>query len=235
MPNARPTWFPDEHPRHEVTFTNAFYVSAHEVTQASFEAVIKPKKNKKETAGQPDEFRGGYLPAVYVSWQDAQKFCQGLNRLKPEAGRTYSLPTEAQWEYACRAGSTTPFSFGETVSTDEVNYHGDYIYHDGVKGTHRGGPVPAGSLRANAWGLHEMHGNVSEWCADWYGPYDGAPAVNPTGPAEAPRDKKRVVRGGAWRSYPGACRSACRLRAAINKKADHIGFRVCCTLSAEVE
>jgi formylglycine-generating enzyme required for sulfatase activity len=233
IPQAQLGWFYDEHPCHEVTFTNAFYLSIHEVTHAEYATVIKPRDGKngnKQLNECPEEFLGANKPVVFVSWADAEQFCTALNRREAKAGCTYTLPTEAQWEYACRAGSTTPFSFGETLSTSQANYNGDYTYSDGKKGKNHDGTVPVGSLSANAWGLYDLHGNVSEWCADWYGQYNSAPAINPQGPDKSDPPNQRVMRGGAWRSYPGACRSACRLRSSFNARLNHIGFRVSCTL-----
>lgn len=235
IPQAQMGWFYDEHPRHEVTLTDTFYMAVHEVTHAEYTAIIKPRADGKDNIQLkecPGEFLGSNKPVVYVSWVDAEQFCKSLSRQKAETGRTYTLPTEAQWEYACRAGGTTPFAFGETLSTDQANYDGNYTYGDGIQGKNRGSTSPVGSLAANAWGLYDMHGNVSEWCADWYDQYDSAPVSNPQGPDQADPANQRVVRGGAWRSYPGACRSACRLRSNFNARLNHIGFRVCCTLPA---
>lgn len=233
MPNAQPGWFTDEHPRHEVTLTDAFYMAVHEVTQGSYEAVTYPKadeKTKKITDEYPDEFKGADRPVVNVSWGHAEQFCKALGAREAEQGRHYSLPTEAQWEYACRAGSSAPFAFGETISTDQANYNGDYLYGDGGKGKNRGKPLPVGSLAANAWGLYDMHGNVNEWCADHYGDYAAAAQIDPQGPEKG---RYRVLRGGSWRSYPGACRCSVRLMNTARETSYHIGFRVCCTLAAE--
>ena len=239
MPHAQLGWFHDEGPRHEVTLA-AFYMSIHEVTQGQYAALVKPTADRRNANWQitacPAEFLGVTKPVVCVGWDDSGAFFDALNQRESEQGRKYSLPTEAQWEYACRAGSTTPFSFGETLSTDQANYDGGYTYADGKRGENRGATVPVGSLPANAWGLHEMHGNVSEWCSDWYAEYAGGPETDPHGPDKEPRNRERVIRGGAWRSYPGACRSACRLSASFHKfRKSHIGFRVCCPLPAKPE
>ncbi len=233
MPNAQAGWFYDEHPRHKVTLSGAFYMSIHEVTQGCYEAVTSPKPGKdakKFTDGYPDAFKGANNPAVNVSWDSAQKFCKTLSALDAEKGREYYLPTEAQWEYACRAGTETPFCFGETISTDQANYHGDYTYGDGRKGEYREKPLPVGSLAANAWGLYDMHGNVSEWCADRYGKYGSAAESDPKGPEEGNR---RVLRGASWRSYPGACRCAFRLGGQGRSSSYNVGFRVCCAVATE--
>lgn len=232
MTNAQAGWFVDEHPRHEVTLSSAFYMSIHEVTQGSYDAVTTPKPApgappvKSRSDDYPAGFKGANHPVVDVSWNDAEKFCKDLGARADEKGREYALPTEAQWEYACRAGTETPFSFGETISTDQANYHGGYIYGNGRKGENREKTLPAGSLPPNAWGLHEMHGNVSEWCADRYGTYDGAAETDPQGPGQTD-GATRVLRGGSWRSYPGACRSSFRVS---NGGGLHVGFRVLCAV-----
>ncbi|NQU20446.1 MAG: formylglycine-generating enzyme family protein [Candidatus Nealsonbacteria bacterium] len=231
MPNAQAGWFSDEQPSRKVTLTGAFYISTTEVTQGCYEAVTNPdpdkNKDKKPADEYPAEYKGTNHPALMVSWEDAEKFCKALSTTDD---RVYSLPTEAQWEYACRAGTTTPFAFGETISTDQANYHGGYTYGDGQKGPNREKPLPAGSLAANAWGLVDMHGNVSEWCADRYGQYGSEAESDPRGPEEG---NQRVVRGGSWRSYPGACRSALRLSGDMRSRSYTAGFRVCCVVAVE--
>ena len=235
MPNAQMGWFVDEHPRHEVTLT-AFYMSVHEITQGQYGTLVNtnsmPRNVNREFQACPPEFRGATMPMIFVGCHDADAFFKILNKQEAGQGRRYSLPTEAQWEYACRAGSTTAFSFGETFSTDQANYHGEYTYAGGKKGENREVTVTVGSLPANAWGLHEMHGNVAEWCSNWYTGYMGEAETDPSGPKEKPKTQERVVRGGAWRSYPGACRSACRLRAQERRRKSHIGFRVVCAVRA---
>ena len=231
MPNANAGWFADEHPRHEVTLSSAFYLAIHEVTQGVYEKIITTPPNprnptvKKISDTYPDGFKGANHPVVKVPWNEADKFCKALSAQADEKGREYVLPTEAQWEYACRAGSTTPFSCGETLTTDHANYHGGYIYGDGRKGEYRAKLLPVGSLLPNAWGLYDMHGNVSEWCADFYGEYGSPAESDPQGPAKG---DSHVLRGGSWRSYPGACRCACRLGA--GDASLNIGFRVRCAI-----
>jgi len=231
MPNANAGWFADEHPRHEVTLGSAFYLAIHEVTQAAYEALTTPKNaSNKQTVKQisdnyPDGFTGENHPVVKVPWNEADRFCKALSAQADEKGREYAMPTEAQWEYACRAGTTTPFSFGETLTTDQANYNGGYTYADGRKGEYRAKPVPVGSFAPNAWGLYDMHGNVSELCADRYGPYGSAAASDPQGGSA--NSGPHIVRGGSWRSYPGACRSACRLG---EGDGFNIGFRVRCAV-----
>ena len=153
----------------------------------------------------------GDRPVINVSWNDAQAYCAWLNErlgLTKEAG--YRLPSEAEWEYACRAGTTTPFSFGATISTDQVNYDGNYTYGAGRKGEYRERTVPVGSLPANPWGLHEMHGNVWEWCEDYFGPYPDHAAD--AAPLRHDNATWRVLRGGCWLDLPGYARSANRNR-----------------------
>jgi formylglycine-generating enzyme required for sulfatase activity len=234
IPQAQAGWFVDEHPTHEVTLTRAFYIAIYELTQSQYEALFKrpPEKPDKKNRFHPcdcdEEFQGPYRPVILVSREDAKKFFQTLNKRETGQGRTYGMPTEAQWEYACRAGSTTPFSFGKTLTTDQANYNGNYAYADGKKGKNRGKTVDVGSLAPNAWGLYDMHGNVSEWCHDWHADYVGGPETDPKGPEKGVRE--HIIRGGAWRSYPGACRSACRLRSQPNARSHHVGFRAVCAL-----
>jgi len=234
MPNAQAGWFYDEQPRHEVTLTTAFYMTIHEVTQACYEAAVYPeprKENEKRLTDEyTDEFKGANHPVVMVAFNQAEAFCKTLGGLEAEKGRVYSLPTEAQWEYACRAGTETPFAFGKTISTSQANYHGGYTYGDGKKGENREKSTPVGSLGVNAWGLYDMHGNVSEWCADRYDKYGSAAETDPKGPAEG---NQRVLRGGSWRSYPGACRSSFRLGGDAGARTYNIGLRVCCALPTE--
>ena len=135
-----------------------------------------------------------------MSWNDAIALCEWLTHQGGE-GRC-SLPTEAEWEYACRAGTTTPFHFGGTISTDQANYDGNYTYGNGKKGVYREKTTPVGSFPANPWGLFDMHGNVWEWCQDWYGPY---PKTDITDPQSLTNGEARVLRGGSWNGNPGDC------------------------------
>jgi formylglycine-generating enzyme required for sulfatase activity/tRNA A-37 threonylcarbamoyl transferase component Bud32 len=161
-------------------------------------------------------------PVVCISWNDAVAFCEWLMR-RDGQGRRYRLPTEAEWEYACRAGTTTPFHFGEIISTDQANYDGHYTYGKGTEGVHRQQTAPVGSFPPNPWGLYDMHGNVEEWCQDWYGPY---PAENMKDPQGVEQGDYRVLRGGSWYSYPWTCRAACRGRRAPARRYDFCGCRV---------
>jgi formylglycine-generating enzyme required for sulfatase activity len=197
--------------QHTVKITKPFYMGATEVTQEQYEAVMG--KN-------PSEFNGGKNPVERVSWNDATEFCR---KLSGKTGKAIRLPTEAEWEYACRAGTTTPFHFGATISSDQANYDATFAYGRGEKGDARDKTMPVGSFLANAWGLHDMHGNVWEWCRDWYGEYAGGPLADPTGPVSG---SQRVLRGGAWYNDPSHCRSADRTRIGPALRIDGHGFRV---------
>jgi formylglycine-generating enzyme required for sulfatase activity len=174
-----------------------------------------------------------------VSWLDAMEFC---HRLSQRTGRHYTLPSEAQWEYACRAGTTTAFAFGATLSAELANYNATETYGDGPKGEYRKQTTPVGLFPANAWGLHDMHGNVLEWCLDhWYSSYEGAPSdgsawLKPSAWLKAsawlkPRASDvegRLLRGGSWVSSPRYCRSACRNHNLPDDAFIIVGFRVVC-------
>jgi len=201
---------PDEGPQHHVRITKGFWIGVYEVTQREYLAV---------TSGNPSIFD---LPVEMVSWDDAQEFCRKLSQ---KEGKTYRLPTEAEWEYACRVGTTTAFAFGETISTDHANYDGNQTYGSGSKGQYRERTVTVGNFRPNAFGLYDMHGNVFEWCQDWYGEnyYADSPEVDPQGPDSG---SYRVARGGCFRNGPQACRSAFRSCTAPDYECGLIGFRV---------
>jgi formylglycine-generating enzyme required for sulfatase activity len=179
----------------------------------------------------PSQFEGDQRPVDSVSWEDAMEYCR---RLSQRTGRRYTLPSEAQWEYACRAGTTTPFHFGSTISTKLANYNGNEGYGDGAMGEYRQQTTDVASFPANPWGIHDMHGNVWEWCADhWHDNYEDAPedgqAWIDQEANEIYKIETRLLRGGSWSANPAGCRSACRV------SHDHtvnriivIGFRVCC-------
>ena len=156
-----------------------------------------------------------------MSWDDCQAFCK---KLAAKDKKPYRLPTEAEWEYACRAGTTTAYSFGATLATEMANYNGDLVYGPGKKGVNRQKTTPVGSFPANAWGLYDMHGNVWQWCNDWHGGYAGKDLTDPQGPKSG---KNRVLRGGAWGSHPIFCRSANRNFAAPDSRTEFYGCRVC--------
>ena len=164
-----------------------------------------------------------------VSWDDAMEFC---HRLSHRSGRHYTLPSEAQWEYACRAGTISPFHCGSTISTKLANFDGTKVYGDGEKGEYRQQTMDVASFPANPWGLHDTHGNVWEWCADhWHGNYEGAPEDGRAWideEAKANDLKWRLLRGGSWYNNPGNCRSAYRDDVHPADRYIGIGFRVCC-------
>ncbi|MFM5961732.1 MAG: formylglycine-generating enzyme family protein, partial [Dolichospermum sp.] len=154
----------------------------------------------------PSRFEGANRPVEQVSWYEAVEFCARLSRIE---NKVYRLPTEAEWEYACRAGTTTPFYCGETISTDLANYDGDYTYGDGLKGVDRQQTTGVGSFPSNPFGLYDMHGNVWEWCEDtWHDNYKNAP-TDGTAWADL-SDNRKVLRGGSWYLHPVSCRSASR-------------------------
>jgi sulfatase modifying factor 1 len=199
--------------QHEVTLSRGFWLADTACTQAFWQAV---------TGRNPSHFKDDQRnPVEQVSWDDVQTFIAELQRRLP--GFPVRLPTEAEWEYACRAGTKTPFSFGENITPELVNYNGNYPYAGGEKGLYREKPVPVASLPANPWGLYEMHGNVWEWCADWYGDYPTEPQVDPQGPQSG---GSRVLRGGSWNDDGGGVRSALRLRGVPGDRYDFIGFRL---------
>jgi uncharacterized protein (TIGR02996 family) len=203
----------DDETQHRVTLVKGFYLGIYPVTQAQWGSVMgsKPSNSRNSRANHPVEG---------VSWDDCQEFCGTLGEA---TGKRFRLPTEAEWEYACRAGTTTPFHFGDTISTDQANYD-DRFTHGGSGGTFREGTTPVGSFLPNAWGLAEMHGNVQEWCADLYAPYDPA---DTTDPINTSKGDARVLRGGSWYHDPGRCRSACRLWAGAGSLGSGAGCRVC--------
>jgi len=210
-------------PLHQMT-VGSFYLSKYEVTQSQWRAVARRPKVSRELDSDPSKFKGDNLPVEQVSWEEAVEFCARLSR---ETGRAWRLPTEAEWEYTCRAGTTTPFAFGETVTPQLVNYDGNRPYAQAPKGTYREQTTPVGFTRvANGFGLFDMHGNVWEWCADhWHENYNGAPTDGR--PWETAGDARyRVVRGGSWKTNAINCRSDNRWRFAPGERGDHIGFRV---------
>jgi formylglycine-generating enzyme required for sulfatase activity len=204
----------DEIP-HKVTFAKGLYVGVHPVTQEQWQAVM---------GNNPSHFKGEKnLPVEQVSWHDCQAFCK---KLRDKDGKAYRLPTEAEWEYAARAGTTTPYHFGDTLSVEQANYNGNFTYGNGKPGVYREKTTPVGSFPANAWGLHDMHGNVWQWCQDWHGGYGNKDAADPQGPKAG---KNRILRGGSWGSHPIFCRSANRNFRDPDERTESCGFRVCFT------
>ena len=215
-----------EGPQHSVRLEE-FFLGQTPITQAQWKVVAAWEKVELDLNSDPASFKGPNRSVEQVNWHEAVEFCR---RLSARTGRTYTLPSEAQWEYACRAGTTTPFAFGETITTGLANYDGKYTYGDGPKGEDRGQTTPVGSFPANAWGLQDMHGNVWEWCLDhWHdshadAPTDGTPWLDP----QATEDVARLLRGGSWNSFPRICRSAFRNCGHPDDRNTSIGFRVCC-------
>ncbi|MBD2261107.1 formylglycine-generating enzyme family protein [Pseudanabaena sp. FACHB-2040] len=222
--------------QHEVRLST-FFMGKYPVTQTQWQFVAQLPQVSQELDPDPSKFKGEKRPVESVSWHDAVEFCA---RLSAYMGREYRLPSEAEWEYACRAGTTTPFHFGETITTDLANYRGmdttaykwSGSYGQGPKGEYREETVPVDHFGiANAFGLCGMHGNVYEWCQDyWHGNYEGAPT---DGSAWLGQDEDtervRVRRGGSWYDYPRSCRSAYRSRNYPRGANDYVGFRVVCS------
>lgn len=206
-----PERYNDEN-QYTVTLTQGFWLADSTVTQALWQAAM---------GTNPSEFKGDFHPVEQVSWHDTQAFIAKLNGLKPEL--KLCLPTEAQWEYPCRAGTTTPFAFGEQIDTSQVNFDGNFPYNNGRKSEYREQTVAVKSLPPNPWGLFEMHGNVWEWCQDWYGEYPTETVSDPQGPDTG---DFRVLRGGSWINSGGYCRSAYRYFNAPDFAYDLFGFRL---------
>ena len=199
--------------QHKVTLTKGYYMGVYTVTQKQWKEIM---------GNNPSWFKGEKnLPVEMVSWDDCQDF---IKKLREKNKKPYRLPTEAEWEYACRAGTITPFHFGETISTDQANYNGEGVYGNGKIGVFWKETTPVGSFPANAWGLHDMHGNVWQWCDDWLGDYPQKDVVDPQGPEKGER---RVLRGGSWLRSPENCRSAYRQWLEPGLRSRHFGLRIC--------
>jgi formylglycine-generating enzyme required for sulfatase activity len=214
---------------HRVELTRGFYMGVFTVTQEQWYAVMSANYTAPAegfTLADPSRFRDDRnLPVDTVSWNDCQVF---MKRLRARDKRHYRLPTEAEWEYACRAGTPTPFYTGETISTVEANYYGDAVYGNGKKGANRKKTTKVGSFPPNAWGLYDMHGNVAQWCQDRFANYPQQPVVDPQG---GDKQGSRVLRGGSWGDAPARCRSACRAwDSPDNRGGGTFGFRVCFSL-----
>ncbi len=204
--------------QHPVTLTQGYWLGETTVTQALWQAVM---------GNNPSHFKGSeLLPVEQVIWDDCQKFCQQLNKLLP--GMSLSLPTEAQWEYACRAGSQTPFSTGEQLTAEQANYDGENPYNQGKKGKYREKTIEVSSFECSAWGLKQMHGNVLEWCQNGWGKYSQEAQVDPVGD---PDSELRPLRGGGWFSLGRGCRSACRDAIRRGDADSGVGLRVTQVLS----
>ncbi|CAD5975743.1 bifunctional serine/threonine-protein kinase/formylglycine-generating enzyme family protein [Planktothrix agardhii] len=219
-----------EGPQHTVNIAS-FLIGQYAVTQAQWRAVAGLPKRQIDLNSDPSNFKGDNLPVEQVSWLEAVEFCDRLSQL---TGRTYRLPSEAEWEYACRAATTTPFYFGETITTDLVNYNGNSTYGSGPKGIYREKTTVVGSFPPNAFGLYDMHGNVWEWCADpWHDNYNSAPTDGSVWESGG-NTQSKCLRGGSWVFNPGFCRSAVRVRGTPDYFGSNFGFRVCWVVGASL-
>jgi formylglycine-generating enzyme required for sulfatase activity len=215
----------EEGPQHQVQL-QGFFMGETPITQSQWQVVASWQKLQRDLNPDPSRFKGLHRPVESVFWEDVIEFCQ---RLSQRFGRTYTLPSEAQWEYACRAGTTTPFHFGAMLTPDLANYDGRWSYGVGPKGKNRQETTAVASFPANPWGLYDMHGNVWEWCLDqWHVNYQRAPADGSAWlDSSATKDSKRLLRGGSWNGIPRYCRSATRLTHP-DARLCIFGFRVCC-------
>jgi formylglycine-generating enzyme required for sulfatase activity len=217
-PASEPGRNADERP-HAVTISRGFLLGQHEVTQQEWHDVM---------GTSPSYFRdcGPNCPVERVNDAEVLRFLDAINAAAAASASSgalhYRLPTEAEWEYACRAGTTTPFSTGANLTTAQANYNGSFPYAGFSTGLKRGHPTPAGAFAPNPWGLSDMHGNVWEWTSDWYAPY-GSDAVDPHGPASG---EKRVIRGGSWFFDANSARCALRYTHAPKDRGFSLGFRV---------
>jgi formylglycine-generating enzyme required for sulfatase activity len=197
---------------HQVTISKPFYLGKYQVTQAQWQQVM---------GNNPSHFKGDkLLPVENVSWDETQAFCL---KLKEITQAPFGIPTESQWEYACRAGTTTPYHFGNQLNGTQANCDGNVPYGTETKGPDLKKTTPVGKYPANAWGLYDMHGNVWEWCSDWYGEHPTGSVTDPIGPATG---SGRVRRGGGWRNDAVYCRSASRIWFVPSYRIINLGFRV---------
>jgi formylglycine-generating enzyme required for sulfatase activity len=197
-------------PRHQVTLS-AFKMSKYEVTFEQYDRFCDATGRTKPS---DQNWGRGKRPVINITWDDAVAFARWVGA---------RLPTEAEWEYACKAGTNTPFNTGNHLTTDQANYNGSYPYKDNPVGENRKKTLPVGSFAPNAWGLYDMHGNVREYCSDWYGDYSTSAQTNPKGPSTG---NFRVARGGSWDWPAGHCRSAYRTRSNPTTPGHCVGFRL---------
>ena len=217
MGSPRDTGNSDERPQHLVRI-KSFMMSKILTSQAQWKAIMGKLP--------PCRFKGDSLPVERISWSDAQNFCQ---RLSSKTGRNYGLPTETQWEYACRAGTTTLFSFGESITSDVANFNGEHTFREEPRGIYFHATNEGGKFPPNAFGLFDLHGNLWEWCADnWLEDYISSPRDGSS--YQNKESRYRVARGGSWHEPPGLCRSASRLRRLASEADEFTGFRVICDL-----
>jgi formylglycine-generating enzyme required for sulfatase activity len=218
----------DDEVQHQVK-VSSFYIGKYEVTQKEYQEVMGINIS---------EFKGDNLPVEMVSWYDAVEYCNkrsqkegltpaytinGTNVTWNRNANGYRLPTEAEWEFACRAGTTTPFNTGNNITTSQANYDGNFPYNNNAKGEYREKTTPVGTFSPNLWGLYDMHGNVHEWCWDWYGVFSGGAQTDPVGAVDG---TDRVVRGGSWYFDGLYLRSAIRSYAGPSNRVGIIGFRL---------
>lgn len=219
--------YDSEKPQHKVT-VQPFFMGKYLVTQAQWQAVAALPRVKRDLKPDPSNFKGDRRLVEQVSWYDAVEFCA---RLSIKTGREYRLPSEAEWEYACRAGTITPFYFGETITSELANYDASKTYASEPKGQYRQQTIDVGSFPPNAFGLYDMHGNIWEWCQDtWHNNYNGAPTggsawINDT---DNDNDNSHTIRGGSWGNNPTDCRSASRIISVLNQ--EYI-FNLCASAS----
>jgi formylglycine-generating enzyme required for sulfatase activity len=230
-PESEGKRYSNERPQHSVT-VKPFLMSKYPITQAQWREVASLPEFSQKLKLRPSRNGGKSHPISQVSWFDAVEFCVRLSRfaedrLSRKTGRGYRLPTEAEWEYACRAATTTPFHFGETITSDLANYDGRYPYRSEKKGIYRQTTTPVDSFQvANPFGLFDMHGLVWEWCLDhWHENYNNAP-INGDAWLDSNENQTRVMRGGSWRNDPSMCRSSYRFYKNPSELFNHVGFRV---------
>ena len=213
----------DERPQHRVMLA-PFWTGKYPVTQAQWRTIATLPKIERDLDLDPSKFKGENRPVEGISWYDAVEFCL---RLSQKTDQVYRLPSEAEWEYACRAGSATPFHFGETITPNLANYNGNYTYGYGPRGIYRRQTLPVGDFGiANAFGLYDMHGNVWEWCLDhWHGNYRDAP-TDGSAWVTGGDDSYRLMRGGSWYYVPSYCRSANRNWTKPHYRNNDLGLRL---------
>ncbi|MCU0549278.1 MAG: SUMF1/EgtB/PvdO family nonheme iron enzyme [Leptolyngbya sp. Prado105] len=223
-----------ETPRHQVTI-KPFFISKFAITEMQWNAVATLPNINRVLKVDPSN---DHQPIRNISWEDAIEFC---DRLAQQTRNPYRLPSEAEWEYACRAGTTTPFHFGKTITSELANYNGNDSYANAPKGLYREKTIEVGSFPPNAFGLYDMHGNVREWCADpWHDSYQNAPtegqvweSVNDTSGTRERENNRRVLRGGSWLDLPGDCRSATRNYVIARFRSYFFGFRIACNAPSD--
>ena len=228
-PESEGKRYSEERPQHSVTI-QPFLMSKYPITQAKWREVSCWSEVHKNLKRRPSRTGGKNYPVTQISWYDAVEFC---DRLSQKIGYEYRLPSEAEWEYACRAGTSTPFHFGDTITTNLANYDGNYSYASESQGIYINKTTPVGDFKvANNFGLFDMHGNVWEWCLDrWYKSYSSTPTHEEKWLESRTNESvTRVIRGGSWHNDPQLCRSASRLYKNSEKSSNHIGFRVTCSL-----